>query len=51
MVAFEYSGPLVGLKLKITGRTVKVCLLLRVPEGVVTVTVPFVPEVGTTAVM
>ena len=44
------TGPLVGVKLEITGITLKVCLLFRVPPGVTTVTLPVVPEVGTTAV-
>ena len=45
------TGPLGGLKLVITGTTLKVCLLVSVPPGVVTTTLPLAPEVGTTAVM
>src|SRR5712692_3441623 len=45
------TGPLVGAKLLITGMTLNFLLLVRVPEGVVTVTNPVVPVEGTTAVM
>ena len=45
------TGPLAGLKLEMTGTTLKVLLLTRIPVGVVTVTAPVVPVAGTTAVM
>ena len=45
------TGPLVGLKLEMTGRTLKFLLLTRNPEGVATVTAPVVPVAGTTAVI
>jgi len=45
------TGPLVGLKLEITGTTLNFLLLTRIPEGVVTVTDPVVPAAGTTAVI
>ena len=42
--------PLVGLKLRMIGTTVKILLLVRVPVGVTTVTLPFVAPLGTVAV-
>ena len=45
------TGPLVGVILLITGTTLKLRLLVSVPDGVVTVTNPVVPSSGTVAVM
>ena len=42
--------PLVGLKLVMLGKTTKLWLLVRMPVGVVTVTVPVVAAVGTVTV-
>src|ERR1700730_2314161 len=42
--------PLVGLKLAMLGKTTKLWLLVRMPVGVVTVTVPVVAAVGTVTV-
>ena len=45
------TAPLVGLKLEMVGMTLKIWLLVRMPEGVVTLTDPVVPVTGTTAVI
>ena len=45
------TGPLVGLKLEIVGMTLKIWLLVRTLEGVVTLTDPVVAVTGTTAVI
>jgi hypothetical protein len=45
------TPPLVGLKLEITGMTLNLLLLTRMPEGTVTVTEPVFALKGTTAVM
>jgi len=45
------TGPLVGVKLEIVGMTLKIWVLVRTPEGVVTLTDPVVPVTGTTAVI
>src|ERR1700732_3692993 len=42
--------PLVGLQLVMLGKTTKLWLLVRMPVGVVTVTVPVVAAVGTVTV-
>ena len=42
--------PLVGLKLRMVGTTVNTLLLVRVPVGVATVTLPLVAPLGTVAV-
>ena len=51
MTTFVPTGPLVGLKLDMLGMTLKILLLTRIPVGVVTLTAPVVPVVGTIAVM
>ncbi len=52
MMTTEVSTfPLVGLKLRITGVTRNILLLVSVPPGVATVTQPVVAPVGTTAVI
>jgi len=45
------TGPLVGRNLLTTGTTLNCLLLVYVPAGAVTVTLPVVPLAGTTAVM
>lgn len=45
------TGPLVGLKLEMVGMTLKIWLLVKMPERVVTLTDPVVPVAGTTAVI
>jgi len=50
IVTWVPTGPLVGLKVCITGVTRKTLLLVSVLAGVVTVTDPLVAPVGTTAV-
>ena len=47
---FVPTGPLAGLKLRMTGATRNIVLLVRLPPGVVTVTEPRVVFGGTTAV-
>ena len=42
--------PLDGLKVRMLGTTVKTLLLVRVPVGVTTVTLPLVAPLGTVAV-
>ena len=51
MTTWVPTGPLIGLKLEITGITLNFLLLTRIPEGVETVTDPVVPVTGTTAVI
>ena len=50
IVTFAPIDPLVGVKLVMTGTTLKTWLLVRTPDGVVTVTLPVVAVVGTFAV-
>lgn len=45
------TAPLLGLKAVMAGRTLKLLLLTRSPDGVVTTTGPLVPVAGTVAVM
>ena len=44
------TGPLAGVKLRICGVTRKLVILVSFPVGVVTLTVPVVPPLGTLAV-
>ena len=44
IVTFVPTGPLVGVKLVMPGITLNCLLLVSVPDGVVTVTKPVVPE-------